>query len=241
MRVAEMARKTGLTRQWLNRLADKGGIPGCGRKANGRLRIQDGPELQLWLRRTRNKISSSRAARARIHERAFARVTKNLSRITNESNRRVDLKAVQILQDKILDLKKTKARDFYTSGEVAKATGYNRRHVSRIASKIPGALYGTNGWRFEKTEDLHLWIRQSRIANRERGKPKDRERRGAVTINSVLRKLYDVTRGVVENRPIADWSLQECNAFMSETEPLLEIADDVRRRWDRLSSDDSKS
>jgi hypothetical protein len=168
-------------------------------------------------------------------------VTKSLSRITNESNRRVDLKAVQTLQDKILDLKKAKARDFYTSGEVAKATGYNRRHVSRIASKIPGALYGANGWRFKKTEDLHLWIRQSRIANGERGKPKDRERRGAVTINSVIRKLYDVTKNVVENRPIDDWTLQECYIFLQETEPFLEIAEDVHRRWNRLTSDDSKS
>jgi hypothetical protein len=57
------------------------------------------------------------------------------------------------------------------------------------------------------------------------------EGRPAVTINSVLRKLYDVTRTVVDNRPISDWSLAECNAFMSETEPLLEIAEDVKERW----------
>ncbi len=61
------------------------------------------------------------------------------------------------------------------------------------------------------------------------------EGKQAVTITSVLRKLYDVASNVVENRPVESWSIQECNAFMTEAEPLLELVEDVHSRWSYFS------
>jgi excisionase family DNA binding protein len=51
--VAELAREIGISRQWLNKLVDRGKIPAVKRGKNGRLIIRSGEELSDWLKRRR--------------------------------------------------------------------------------------------------------------------------------------------------------------------------------------------
>lgn len=245
MTISEISQKTCLTRQWLNRLADRGEIPGITRKPNGRLKIQADPKLRNWITITARSVSRQRARRVQIHDRALANVTKQINRITVENTRHADLKKdlekVRALRREESALKIAVVRDHYTTGEIASETGYNRRHIARLAQEIPGAAFSGTRWIFPKSDKLHTWIRDARNEREAAIRRANAEKNGntpegkaVVTVTSVLRKLYDVTKSVVENRPVEDWSLQECNAFLQETEPFLEIAEDVRCRWDHL-------
>jgi hypothetical protein len=49
--VSEICELTGYTRQWLNKLADRGEIPDCSRNDVGRLHFDDTPELREWIKR----------------------------------------------------------------------------------------------------------------------------------------------------------------------------------------------
>jgi hypothetical protein len=50
MTVSELAARAGISRQWLNKKADSGEVPGVRRAPNGRLFIQDSLELDDWAR-----------------------------------------------------------------------------------------------------------------------------------------------------------------------------------------------
>lgn len=69
--VSELARRTGYSRQWLNRLADAGEIPGCRRKPSGRLEIFASPELDLWIEACHRKNFTTRARDPQLHVRAI--------------------------------------------------------------------------------------------------------------------------------------------------------------------------
>lgn len=52
--LAELAREIGISRQWFNKLVDRGNIPAVKRGKNGRLIIRPGAELNDWLKRRRH-------------------------------------------------------------------------------------------------------------------------------------------------------------------------------------------
>jgi hypothetical protein len=51
--VSDICESTGYTRQWLNKLADRGEIPGCSRNENERLQFEDTSEFRKWIKRAR--------------------------------------------------------------------------------------------------------------------------------------------------------------------------------------------
>ena len=66
--VKEICELTGYTRQWLNKLADRGEVPGCSRNDVGRLQFEDTAELREWIEKATEKNQprdSKRAARGR--------------------------------------------------------------------------------------------------------------------------------------------------------------------------------
>jgi hypothetical protein len=62
MTVNQLCARAGVTRQWINHCVDSSGIPGVTRKANGRLKIIDGPQLDQWIdwKSTQTKEKRSR-------------------------------------------------------------------------------------------------------------------------------------------------------------------------------------
>jgi hypothetical protein len=48
MRICDLSILSGLSRQWLNKLVDRDAVPGCRRKANGRLEILDEEAAANW-------------------------------------------------------------------------------------------------------------------------------------------------------------------------------------------------
>lgn len=245
MRISEIAEKTCLTRQWLNKLADRGEIPGVKRKVNGRLRIEDGSKLREWIRLTARSVSRGRSKRGRIHERTLTAVSKELNRIRTVTTRHIDLskslEKVRALQNEESFLKRAITRDHYTTREIANETGYHRRHIARLAPKVPGAIYSGNQWIFLKSEELHLWIRTA-IGKRSaaiRSARADHSRstriKGTKTITGDLIKLVSRMREVTETRPIESWTLDEINAFLDDSEPLAKAIDAANRRWDDLN------
>ena len=69
MTVNELCRRAGITRQWLNKLVDRGEAPCCSRKPNERLAIGDGPDLEAWIERIANRQKKKRGRRLSLQER----------------------------------------------------------------------------------------------------------------------------------------------------------------------------
>jgi hypothetical protein len=51
MRICDLSILSGLSRQWVNKLVDKGEVPGCRRKSNGRLKNYDDEKAAEWASR----------------------------------------------------------------------------------------------------------------------------------------------------------------------------------------------
>lgn len=245
MTVSEIANKTCLTRQWLNKLADRGEIPGATRKANGRLRIEDCPKLRSWVRRTANSVLSYRAARGRIHERRLAKAAKELDRITTKMTRHRNLdkqlQKVRALRKEVSEAEKASARDYYTCGEIARYTGYHRRHIARLAQDIPGAMFVGTKWNFQKSEEANIWIRDAKnkraaaIQEARADRSKSKRATGAKTINWALYQLIACIQEVTATRPIEEWTLIEINAFLDDAEPIAEAYMAAQNRWKALN------
>jgi hypothetical protein len=60
MTVHEIARRSGYSRQWLNKLVDLGIAPGLSRKQSGRLEVQDEKLVAHWCERLRRRKESRR-------------------------------------------------------------------------------------------------------------------------------------------------------------------------------------
>jgi hypothetical protein len=71
VKVAELAAESGLSRQWLNKLVDRGMVPGVRRGTTGRLIIRRDAELDGWLRLRWGKVKIPlSAAQKEVFQRA---------------------------------------------------------------------------------------------------------------------------------------------------------------------------
>jgi hypothetical protein len=197
------------------------------------------------VRSTANSVLSYRAARGRMHERALAKTGKELNRITTEMTRHgdleKDLEKVRALRKKEQLLKKAVIRDHYTTGEIANETGYNRRHIARLAPTIPGALFSGTGWIFPKSEKLHLWIRdairkrKAAVRSAQAMHPQEKRVRGTKTVTRALYELVNCIREITRTRPISEWTIEEVDRFLDDAEPLAETIEDAQKRWQEIN------
>jgi len=67
--VYDLCERAKITRQWLNKLVDLGKVPGCYRKPNGRLSIEECKELANWIRVTCALQEQKRGRRLSLQER----------------------------------------------------------------------------------------------------------------------------------------------------------------------------
>ena len=223
MTIKEIARATGLSRQWINELADRGEIPSIKRKLNGRLAIEDTPALRKWIDGKKKSVQRDRDRRACIHHRALASVSKKLTRVVNEPNRRVDASKVRAFQEKQILLKTMASRDHYTTGELAKEVSFDRRHIARIAATIPGSSFDKGKWKFKKSAQLYGWIQITGNANRQR----NRRHNHSVTLTTESRRFYEALRSC---RPIDEWTRGQCRTFLSDFQPISAIAHRIYER-----------
>jgi len=69
MTVNELCGKAKITRQWLNKLVDRGEVPCCSRKSNDRLAIGDSPDLNTWIEKTAKRQKKKQGRRLSLKER----------------------------------------------------------------------------------------------------------------------------------------------------------------------------
>jgi len=202
------------------------------------------PSWEKWIRIEAHSISSWRAKRGRIHERKLAKATKELNRITTEITRHADLQKnlekVRALRKQVVQANRATTGDYYTTGEIANETGYHRRHIARLAQNIPGAIYSGKRWVFPKSEELHLWIRNSigvRVAAVRAARAEHRlNKRGnrTRTISGELNKLVLFLKKLTRNRPISEWRFEEVSAFQDDAEPLAEAYMQAQNRLEEI-------
>src|SRR5690348_9493768 len=56
MLICDLSTLSGLSRQWINKLVDRDAVPGCRRKANGRLEIYDDEMTTEWASRMGDRL-----------------------------------------------------------------------------------------------------------------------------------------------------------------------------------------
>jgi hypothetical protein len=67
--VTELCERARITRQWLNKLVDRGEVPGCRRKPNDRLLIIEGPDIGRWIQQTADIQRQKRGRRLTLKDR----------------------------------------------------------------------------------------------------------------------------------------------------------------------------
>jgi hypothetical protein len=134
MTAGQLSKESGICRQWLNELSDRGEIPGCTRGANQKLVIKDGPELRVWIEKKSRKAKDRRK-----------RVTALQQRFSGKFS-----------QD---DLDQA-----YRACDLAKLTGLDARTINRRAAEIPGRILSRTGFqiRWVRCSQLKEWIEKHR-------------------------------------------------------------------------------
>ncbi len=160
--MGELVRSTGLSRQWISRIAAFGEVPGARRKSSGRWDFCSSPKLEEWIERMGRRTRIRRRLRflhqdeadVRRLERKTAKV--RTSPRTKDAKRRLTELAEQIAA------KRGAISDHLTARDLAKATGRSHRWVTGVARSVPGVRMSKNQFLFEKSETLSEWIHQQR-------------------------------------------------------------------------------
>jgi hypothetical protein len=66
--VTELEKMSGISRQWLNKLADRGKLPGCTKGPTERLVIRFTPALKAWIAQARKKGERAAARNAKFRQ-----------------------------------------------------------------------------------------------------------------------------------------------------------------------------
>jgi hypothetical protein len=76
MTVSDLCARAQITRQWLNKLVDRGEVPCCSRKPNDRLIIGASPDLDTWIERTARRQKRKQGRRLSLKDRLdrFSRI-----------------------------------------------------------------------------------------------------------------------------------------------------------------------
>jgi len=132
MTVSDLSARAQITRQWLNKLVDRGEVPGCVRdEESGRLRISNSSKLAKWV-----------ATKARLQ--------------TKKQGRRLTLEERRERYERLPGL------EAYTATGLAQRTGLAVSTIRRRVVDIPGAYADGASYRFKRTPELQQWITETR-------------------------------------------------------------------------------
>jgi excisionase family DNA binding protein len=202
MTVSELASRAGLTRQWLNVRVDKGEVPGCSRKANGRLQIEPSALLEKWIRAQNKKQLEKSKLPSFLADKQMECVPEGANFLTAE------------------DLAKL----------VGESPRTIRRKVAE--NGIPSTfLIGTRQRiMFDHTSALEKWITRQRLRAELRLPPDKfwgggRGLKWSNPLYLTCRKIQSATLAaeqLIHDNQLSDWSTKDLEAVLLEFEKFLE-------------------
>jgi hypothetical protein len=203
MTVSELASRAGISRQWLNVLADKGEVPGCSRKANGRLQIEpsDG-RLEKWIRTQNEKLLEKAKLPSFLADKQMECVPEGENFLTAE------------------DLAKL----------VGESPRTIRRKVAENGIPSTFLVGGRQQIMFDHTSALEKWIVRQRLRAELRLPPDTFWRgRGRLMprspVDLTCRKIQSATLAaeqLIHGNQLSDWSTEDLEAILLEFEKFLE-------------------
>lgn len=137
--MSEVVRRTGLSRQWISRMAALGEVPDAKRRPSGRWHFVGSSKLGEWMdqmgRRTR-----IRRRRRLLHqdEAEVQRLERKVAKLRSSPRSKHCKRRLLELTEQI-GAKRAALCDYMTARQLALATGRSRRWVTGRARSIPGA------------------------------------------------------------------------------------------------------
>jgi len=217
MTVTEICEKAKITRQWLNQLVDRGGVPGCSRKKNGRLEIVNHPGLERWI-----KVTAAMQKRKRGRRLSLQALATRFAAIQN----------VEKKQGKFIP---APDRSVYTVNSLARKLGVNVSTVRRRILEIPDAFYDGRKYLIRDTQVLRKWIDDEitiRLQERERqrlkrlSRPRTPKAPVFATGAAINKAVVDVKR-LLRDAPLKSWGNAELSALRDDLEHMIRLAHDI--------------
>jgi len=206
--VTELCRRAGITRQWLNKLIDRGEVPCCSRKQNERLAIGDGPGLEEWIERTANRQKKKQGRRLSLQERIdrFQRIPDLDQYTVNDLAKKIDV-TVSTVRRRILEIPGV----FYDGK----------------AYRIPNTPE-LKRWIHEETV-VRLQEKELRYRGRESRRRDIRLIRPPFLVaGAAISKAVVDTNRVLKRCPLKDWGKAELSALEEDLKGLLPLARSIR-------------
>lgn len=217
MKTGEVVRRSGLSRQWLSRMAALGEIPGAKRTRSGRWEFTSSQQLDEWMARTGRRTRIRRRRRLLHQDEAeVQRLQRKAAKLWSSPRSKDARRRLEELTGEIA-AKRAAVRDYMTARQLAVATGRSRRWVTGRARSIPGALMAQNKFVFSKSQSLSDWIhREQRLCELERrllpGDIRFPRSRMAVILLTTFRYERAVLREI-NQLPFSDWPKAEQREF----------------------------
>jgi hypothetical protein len=207
MTVSDLCARAEITRQWLNKLVDRGEVPGCVRdEDSGRLSISDSSKLAKWI-----------ANKARLQ--------------TKKQGRRLSLEERRERYERLPGL------EAFTATELAERTGLGASTIRRRVVDIPDAYADGASYRFKRTPELEQWISETReqllfereqrhrlqLALKKNRVPKPERLKAGKRVNDTRVALVRLFK----HEPLRSWDAFDLRMILEDLRAIDRLADQV--------------
>jgi hypothetical protein len=220
MNVTEICRRSGVTRQWLNKLVDREGVPGLSRRESGRLQITDNSALLQWIaerarqttarNKTRERLRLDRSTvKSPIYGSYTVRELAAIVRCTQSS-----------IRSRVLDIPGAYYDDEQT-------TAFDQKNNRKV--KV------SNVYRFADTPELREWIRREREtkeAGRKARKFRKFSHHPVARVGKCIQTLKMEWNRALKVSPLREWGDMFLKTEAGELESVLKpMLDELKRRY----------
>lgn len=249
MKAAELARRAGVSRQWLSKLAQCGIVPDAVRLASGRWDYKNTPALRSWIKQAQAATAADKRRALTKHTREAIRLRSQLAQPQMTSFKAKEVRA---------RLDELAARPGpWNVWDVAEHTGWSVRSIQRMAKDIPDAIFEKGHFQFARTAQLAEWldVQKGRFQARMRGmrlakhstlRAADLEhlRHVRALTDSLSWQMRAAFFSEKAKRPLQEWEAEELqhllNAVELNTRPICrELRAELSRRSVNLDAPES--
>jgi hypothetical protein len=219
MNVTQLCKKAGITRQWLNQLVDRDGVPGVSRQENDRLQIADSSALQQWIAERSRQTAARNKTRERLRlDRSTVKPPLDGGYTARELADIVECTESSI-RSRVLDIPEAYLDDTLTYV-------FNK--------KLGRKMRVRNVYRFRDTPGLREWIRRER-ETKEKGRKARKFRKFShnpvARVGKCIQTLKMEWNRALKVSPLQTWDdmflKNESVEFESVLRPIL---DELKRR-----------
>ena len=220
MNVSQLCKKAGITRQWLNQLVDREGVPGVSRRESGRLQMADSSALQQWIaERSRQTTARNRTRdRLRLDRSTVKTPIEGGSYTATELADLIGCTASSI-RNRAVSIPKAYADDTLT-------------HV--FNKKLGRKVRVRNVYRFRDTPELREWIRREREtkeAGRKARKFRKFSRHPVARVGKCIQTLKMEWNRALKVHPLSEWGEMDLKYNIQELELVLKpMLTELKRR-----------